>query len=89
VNFPGFNYLSSLEALQGVYQDREEHHGPKLSKSLRRKECARDRSMNQTNLRRNNTLGVLSRSKNSFHGRGEERVFKDLENFVSLKRVKD
>jgi hypothetical protein len=88
VNFPSFNCFSSLEALQGVHRAREEHRGSELSKSLRRKECVGDRSLNQTKLRRNNTSEVLSRSRNSFPGRGEDRVFEDLENFLSLKRVK-
>jgi hypothetical protein len=72
VNFPNFNYFSSLEALQGVHRAREEHHGYELLKSLRCKECARDQRLNQTKVRRNNTLEVLSRSMNSFPGRGED-----------------
>jgi hypothetical protein len=33
----------------------EKYHGSKLSKPLRHKECVGNRSLNQTNLRRNNT----------------------------------
>jgi hypothetical protein len=89
VNFPSFNCFSSFEALQGVHRAREEQHGSELSKSLRRKECVGDRNLNQTKLRRNNTSEVLSRSMNSFPLRGEDQVFEDLENFLSLKQVKD
>jgi hypothetical protein len=88
VNFPSFNCFSSLEALQGVHRAREKRRGSELSRSLRCKECAGNRSLNQTNLRRNNTSEVLSRSKNSFPRRSKDRVFEDLENLLSLKRVK-
>jgi hypothetical protein len=89
VNLPSFNSFSSLEALQGVHRAREEHHGSELPKSLKCKECMGDRSLNQTKIRKHNTLEVLSRSKNLFPERGEDRVFEKLENFLSLKRVKD
>ena len=85
MNFPSFNCFSSLEALQGVHRAREEHRGYELSKSLRRKECMRDQNLNQTKLRSKNTSEVLSRSRTSFPGRGEDRVFEDLEIFLCLK----
>jgi hypothetical protein len=88
VNFPNFNCFSSLEALQGVHQAREEHRGSELLKSLRCKECMGDQSLNQTKIRRNNTSEVLSRSMNSFPRRGEDQAFVDLENFLCLKQVK-
>jgi hypothetical protein len=45
---------------------------PELSKSLRRKECAGDRSLNQIKLRRDNTSEGVVETRNSFPGRSED-----------------
>jgi hypothetical protein len=48
------------------------HREPELSKSLRRKECAGDRILNQIKLRRDNTSEGVVETRNSFHIRTED-----------------
>jgi hypothetical protein len=53
-------------------ETERKHREPELSKSLRRKECVGDRSLNQINLRRDNTSEGVVKTKNSFPGRSED-----------------
>jgi hypothetical protein len=67
MSFSSFSCFCSLEALHGVHRAREERKEIRrnfsmrntvdmsLSKSLRCNECTRNRSLNQTKLRRDNT----------------------------------
>jgi hypothetical protein len=63
--------------------------GSELSRSLRRKECVRNRSLQQTNVRRNNTLGKCCRDPGiHFPGEAKARTFGDLENSSKSERLK-
>jgi hypothetical protein len=67
----------------------EKSLGFELSRSLRCKECAGNRSLHQTKLRRNNTLGKCCRDPGiHFPGEAKAETFGDLENSSKSERLK-
>jgi translation initiation factor 2 beta subunit (eIF-2beta)/eIF-5 len=68
-----WNFFSlHWELCKVCIEPERNHHESELLKSLKCKECAGDRSLNQIKLRRNNTSEGVVETRNSFPGRSED-----------------